>query len=65
MSKSPFVLLKNAIENELFDTSLRLQSHLLNGDASNPDFLIGYTEALKIVLQYADFIYRYGKPPRF
>lgn len=65
MSKSPFVLLKKAVENELFDTSLRLQSYLLNDDAINSDFIIGYTEALKIVLQYADFIYRYGKPPRF
>lgn len=65
MPKSPFVLLKNAVENELFDTSLRLQSRLLNGDAINSDFLVGYTEALKLVLQYAESIYRFGKPPRF
>ena len=65
MPKSPFVLLKEAIENELFDTSLRLQSHLLNGVAINSDFICGYTEALKLALQYASYIYRYKQAPPF
>lgn len=65
MKKSPFTLLREAIENELFDTALQLQSHTLNNTPINAEFFTGYTEALKLILQKADYISRFGKPPKF
>ena len=65
MKKSPFILLKEAIENELFDTSLSLQKHFINEEKINSDFFLGYTEALKFMLMKAEFIYKYGKNPNF
>ena len=65
MKKSPFTLLREAIENELFNASLSLQKNELNGEKVNPDFYLGYTEAMKFMLQKANFIYRFGKPPKF
>lgn len=65
MKKSPFTLLCEAIENELFNTSLQLQSHLLSNTEVNPDFGMGYCEALKFMLMKAEYISKYGKPPKF
>lgn len=65
MKKSPFVLLKEAIENELFNTQLQMQEYLLNNTPINAEFLTGYAEALKFMIQKADFIYKYGIPPKF
>ena len=58
MKKSPFTLLKEAIENELFDISLQLQYvDIATGvTISNPYFL-GYIEALKRMLARAEAIY--------
>ena len=65
MKKSPFTLLREAIENELLNTSLQLQSHLLGNSEINSEFIIGYSEALKFMLMKADFIYKYGSTPKF
>ena len=65
MKKSPFTLLREAIENELLNTSLQLQSHLHDNKAINSEFLLGYSEALKFLLIKADFIYKYGSAPKF
>lgn len=65
MKKSPFALLREAIENELFNTSLHLQELALNDSPVNSEFFLGYNEALKLLLQKADYIYRYGVPPKF
>ncbi len=65
MKKSPFALLKEAIENELFDTALQLQAHTMNNTPINAEFYLGYAEALKFIAQKADYISRYGKPPKF
>lgn len=65
MKKSPFVLLKEAIENELFNTQLQMQEYLLNNTPINAEFLTGYAEALKLIIQKADFIYKYGRSPKF
>ena len=65
MKKSPFQLLKEAIENELFDASLRIQNHSEKGEKINSEFCLGYTEALKLMLMKAEYIYRYGGAPKF
>jgi hypothetical protein len=65
MKKSPFALLKEAIENELFNTQLQLQAHTMNSTPINAEFYIGYAEALKFIAQKAEFIQRFGKPPKF
>lgn len=64
MKKSPFMLLKEAIENELFNHSLELQSHMLSGLETNSSFALGYSYALKYMLTVAECIYRNGRPPR-
>ena len=65
MKKSPFTLLREAIENELFNTSLQLQSHLLGNSKINSEFFLGYSEALKFMLMKADSIYKHGSTPKF
>ena len=65
MKKSPFTLLREAVENELCNTALQLQAHTMNNTPINAEFYVGYTEALKFILQKTDFISRYGKPPKF
>ena len=65
MKKSPFSLLCEAIESEIFNTSLQLQSNLLNNEQINSDFYNGYIEALKFLKMKADFISRYGRSPKF
>lgn len=65
MKKAPFTLLKEAIENELFNTSLQLQERTLNGTPINSEFYLGYCEALKLMIQHAEFIYRYGRAGKF
>ena len=65
MKKSPFTLLRNEIENELSQHSLLLQKNIAERKQINADFVIGYNEALKVLLQKADYIYRYGKPPKY
>ena len=65
MKKSPFTLLCESIENEIFNTSLQLQSHLQSGEKINSDFYNGYIEALKFLKMKADFISRYGRSPKF
>lgn len=62
MKKTPFTLLREAIENELLNTSLSMQKSFIDKEQINPDFYLGYTEALKFMLMHADYIYRYGKP---
>ena len=62
MKKTPFTLLKEAIENELLNTSLSMQKSFIDKEQINPDFYLGYTEALKLMLMHADYIYHHGKP---
>lgn len=65
MKKSSFALLKEAIENELFDTQLQLQAHIASNTPVNAEFYVGYAEALKFIVQKAEFIQRFGRPPKF
>ena len=58
MKKSPFILLKEAIESELFDISLKLQYvDAVTGVMINNPYFLGYVEALRRMLARAEAIY--------
>lgn len=58
MKKSPFTLLKEAIENELFDFSLKLQYvDIKTGVMISDPYFLGYVEALRRMLARAEAIY--------
>lgn len=57
MKKSPFALLKEAIETELTDLSLLLQLANLEEMRVDNAYFIGYAEALKKMSEIANNIY--------
>lgn len=65
MKKSPFTLLRESIENELFDASLRLQRLQADGTQPNAEFFLIEKELLTLILCRADYIYKHHKAPPF
>lgn len=45
-----FQALINFIENEIYDHSLSVQTHMLGDEGMNAGFIMGYVEALRVVL---------------
>lgn len=61
MKKSPFILLKEYIENTLFDVSLLRQLADIKNPGKlqgNPDYNLGYVSALRDMLAMAESIYK-------
>lgn len=61
MKKSPFILLKEYIENTLFDISLIHQLADITKPGKphgNPDYELGYVSALRDMLAMAESIYK-------
>jgi hypothetical protein len=65
MKKSPFTLLKDSIENELFDNALELQKLNAEGKQPNADFFLARKLVCELLLQRAEYIYKFGKKPPF
>lgn len=61
---SPFVQLRREIEDEIYNTNLEVSKLILGKVEYNVDFFLGYTEALRLMLQKAACIYN-RKDPHF
>ena len=65
MKKSPFELLREAIESERFDNSLRMQDLLARGVDFNPDYFLAVSTVLDLLLARANYIYKHHRQPPF
>ena len=54
---SPFEQLRQAIDNELYDVTLRTSCQMSTGEQLDVSFILGYREALSIMQARAEAIY--------